>query len=189
MPDSRSARQWQRQVSIEDAGVLEQRVYHIEKAVADQAQSTAQQIQTLAQSVSQQISQIQTQTAQQIQALATQIGNLGTKIEERAKIPWPALAVMLSFLVVVGGLVWYPISENLRDTKINLQALDREVTQNFLTRAEYAARSDALTKLRDIQSQLVVERIQTNSALMKENEQRTRERLNAIEQQLRDLKK
>lgn len=189
MPDSRSARQWQRQMSIEDAGVLEQRVYHIEKAVQDQATATASQLQQLAASVSQQISQVQSSTAQQIQALTTQIGNLGTKLEERAKIPWPALAVMLSFLVVVGGLVWYPISENLRDTKLNLVALDKEVSANYITRAEYVARTEALTKLRDVQSQLFMERLQMHAATQKDYETRLHERLLDLEKQFRDFKR
>lgn len=187
MPESRSSRMRQRIMSLEDTGVLEQRVYHIEKAVADQAQNTATQIAQLAQNVSQQISQVQNTTGQQIQAIATQLGNLGTKLEERAKIPWPALAVMLSFLVVVGGLVWYPISENVRDQKINLMALDKEVTQNYVTRAEYTARTDALTKLLEVQSQLVIDRLQRHEVAQKEGDALLRERIRDMETQIREL--
>lgn len=50
---------------------------------------------------------------QSLQAISQQIGALGSKIEERAKIPWPALGVMLSFLTIVGGLVWYPVKGDL----------------------------------------------------------------------------
>lgn len=169
MPNSKSGRQWQRQMSIEDAGVLEQRVFHIEKAVADQATQTANAINQLAQNVSSQIAQVQQNTSEQISALSTTIGNLGTKLEERAKIPWPALAVMLSFLVVVGGLVWFPIAENMKDMKVALITLDKESSSTFLSRAEYTARTDSLGRLRDLQTQLFTDRVGRLENEVKEN--------------------
>jgi len=74
-----------------EPAAIEQRVQNLEQGVKDH----------------------QAQTAAQFNSLSQQIANLSTKLDERAKIPWPALGVMLSFLTVVGGLVWYPVKAEL----------------------------------------------------------------------------
>ena len=181
MPESKSARIWQRQMSIEDAGVLEQRVYHIEKAVQDQATATAAQIAQLAQNVSQQIQAVQSNTGQQISALAQQISQLGSKLEERAKIQWPALAVMFSFLVVIGGVVWYPFAEGLKDARTNIAMVARNVSENYINKSETLARNEAQDRLHDAQTQLLVERMARIEINQREMEARVIERLRDIE--------
>lgn len=72
-------------------------------------------------------------TASQINGLSQQISNLSTKLDERAKIPWPALGVMLSFLTIIGGLVWYPVKEGLdRQQRVIEKMLETSVTQKDL---------------------------------------------------------
>lgn len=122
-----------RQRSTEDVGVLEQRVYGLETG-----------LQTF-----------RTDTANQINALSTQISGLGGKLEERAKVPWQALGFMLTFVVVIGGLVWYPQNDRLtRLTEVVEKLVDTNVT-----RREYEGRLTTLGQLRDQQAAAVNDRI------------------------------
>lgn len=83
-----------------DLGALDQRVLGLEQGLTRLSNDTSHAIANLA-----------TTTTQQVNALSNQIGKLDTSLQERAKIPWPALAVMLSFLTVIGGLVYWPVRE------------------------------------------------------------------------------
>jgi RNase H-fold protein (predicted Holliday junction resolvase) len=95
-------------------------------------------------------------TAQQMGSLAQQISNLSTKLDERGKIPWPALAVMLSFLTIIGGLVWYPVKEGqerqqrilerIIDTTVTQKDLDVRVTANQRQRDDWQRGADERSK-------------------------------------------
>lgn len=59
------------------------------------------------------------------------ISALSTTLSERNKPQWQALGVMVSIIVVLGGLVYWPIRESTNDLKTALLALtERTVTRD-----------------------------------------------------------
>jgi hypothetical protein len=51
-----------------------------------------------------------------------QFSALHTTISERSKIRWPALGFMLSEIVVIGGMAYWPIRENQSELKEGMKA-------------------------------------------------------------------
>ena len=56
-----------------------------------------------------------------------QFSTLQTTIAERSKIPWPALGVMLSAIVVIGGMAYLPIKEKQSDQALAIVALQGSI--------------------------------------------------------------
>lgn len=130
MPDSGTLRR----PAAEDVHVLEERVFGLGK-----------EFQTF-----------RAETTSQIAGIAAQISAIGAKIEDRAKVPWQAMGVVLSALVVVGGLVWYPQNDRLtRLTEVVEKLIDTNIT-----RREYEGRLGTLGQLRDQQAAASADRIE-----------------------------
>lgn len=84
-----------------DLGALEQRVYGLEQGLTRLGNETSNSIQNLANS-----------TTQQINAVSTSISKLDSSLQERGKIPWPAMSVGLGVVAILGALVYWPIRES-----------------------------------------------------------------------------
>lgn len=93
-----------------DLGVIEQRLFSNESNLKQLAEDTNRQIRDLATNTTQQINNLASSMQSQTSGLAADIGKLDSSLQERGKIPWPALGVMLTFLTVIGGLVYWPIN-------------------------------------------------------------------------------
>lgn len=159
-----------------DPGAMEQRVYGIEQSVSALGQSTATQI----------------------NALSQQITNLATKIDERGKMPWPALSVMLSALVVIGGLVWYPVKNDLTRTESLLIKLSDTVSEKYVTKEQSATagqRRDDWQRVAEERFKRVesdADRLQTSIVPRGEHEEKWRGnegQIAALKGQIEDLKK
>lgn len=70
---------------------------------------------------------------------------LSTKIEERSKIPWPALGVMLTFVCVIGGMAYYPI----QTTQGRIEATLLRFDERFVTNKDLETRLSATAQRRD----------------------------------------
>ena len=70
---------------------------------------------------------------------------LSSKIEERSKIPWPALGVMLTFICVIGGMAYYPI----QTTQNRIEATLLRFDERFVTVKELETRLAATAQRRD----------------------------------------
>lgn len=94
-------------------GVTNQRVSGLEDAV--KALSSGQD--QLARDFSLQLSKVSTE-------LASEIKSVATSLQERSKVPWQALGVMLTFVALIGGMAYMPISENQKRMEALLLKLD-----------------------------------------------------------------
>lgn len=108
------------------------------------------------------IKDLSSATASQINGLSQQISNLSTKLDERAKIPWPALGVMLSFLTIVGGLVWYPV----KDAQDRQQRVIEKMADATVTQKDLDVRLSATGQRRDDWQRQSEERSRRNSDLI-----------------------
>lgn len=88
-----------------DYGRLEQRVYGMEQAFTH----LASQLERDRTNVDHQFSVLQSSLA------------------ERSKIPWPALGVVLSAMVIIGGMAWYPIKESQAELKNSFRTSQEEL--------------------------------------------------------------
>lgn len=97
--------------------------------------------------------------------LAAEIKSVATSLQERSKIPWQALGVMLAFLTTIGTLVYLPIQQTQARMEAVLVKLDdTKVTkgelQNYLTnvgqRRDEAQRA---SEDRDREMRAVVEKL------------------------------
>jgi hypothetical protein len=79
--------------------------------------------------------------------LSTQIGNVATnlmaelkgvtgQLSERSKIPWQALGVMLTFVTVIGGLVYWPI----KDSQARLETQLLRIAEGAVSQKEFNER-------------------------------------------------
>ena len=50
---------------------------------------------------------------------------LHAKFDERSKIPWPALALILGVTTAVGGLAYWPLREQLIEVRLDIKERDR----------------------------------------------------------------
>lgn len=102
-----------------DVNVLDTRVGVLERSQRDLAGSLAE------------LSSHLDSTIKSLEAgIGRQMDALSTKIEERSRIPWPALGVMLSFLVVIGGMAYYPI----QNTQARLEATLLRFDERFVNK-------------------------------------------------------
>lgn len=108
-----------------DYGRLEQRVYGMEQAFTHLAS---------------QLERDRTNVDHQFNALQT-------SLNERSKIPWPALGVVLSAMVIIGGMAWYPIKESQAELKglfhasqDELKASIQLINSSFVSRGEHQER-------------------------------------------------
>lgn len=87
------------------------------------------------------------------------IATLSSNIADRSRPQWQALGVMVSIVVVLGGLVYWPIRESTNDLKTALLALsERSVTRTELDwRGERSAEDRKRTEaaIADIRAGLV----------------------------------
>jgi hypothetical protein len=66
-------------------------------------------------------------------AVGKSIEGLATNLSERSRPQWQALSVMLAVVVVLGGLVYWPIREATADLKASVQALaEKTITRDEL---------------------------------------------------------
>lgn len=65
--------------------------------------------------------------------LAAEIKSVATSLQERSKIPWQALGVMLTFLSIIGGLVYWPINEGQK----RLEAILIKMDEVKVSKAEF----------------------------------------------------
>lgn len=156
----------------EELGILRTRMVAFEKDIQDLAASIQQQF----------------------SGISTTIAALSTKLEERAKIPWPALGVMLAFLTTIGGLVWWPLSKDqnrvetaiIELTKAQIGAGERFVSIRELD-ARAARTTSEMSRMReDIQT---VEKVLVPRGEMEEKWRSTDRENSALQRQIDDLKK
>ena len=88
---------------------------------------------------------LESSVGERFSALSAQIANVGVKMEERARIPWPALGVMMSCLTVVGGLVYWPVREGQQRI---IEVLDR-LAATSVTKTENDLRFTSGAQRRD----------------------------------------
>ncbi len=77
--------------------------------------------------------------------IGRQMDALSAKIDERSKIPWPALGVMLTFVCVIGGMAYYPI----QTTQGRIEATLLRFDERFVTSKELETRLSANAQRRD----------------------------------------
>lgn len=66
----------------------------------------------------------------ELQGLRHAIEGIATQQARQGQPQWQALGVMLTAVVVVGGLAWWPIRETTQDTRAAVQVIaERAVTQ------------------------------------------------------------
>lgn len=65
--------------------------------------------------------------------LASEVKSLATSLQERSKIPWQALGVMLTSLTVIGGLVYWPVNENQK----RLESILIKMDESKISKAEF----------------------------------------------------
>ena len=131
---------------------------------------------------------------QQFSGISATITALSTKLDERAKIPWPALGVMLTFLTIIGGLVWWPVREGQARTEAALLEQSRilaDIAKEKVSVREADARggrtqSDIARLREDVQS---VERVVVPRGEMEEKWRSTDRDNTALQRQIDDLKK
>ena len=95
-----------------ELGVTNNRVGTLERAVT---QLGAEQ-QQLGLRLSNEISQVSA-------SLTGELKSITASLAERSKIPWPALGVMLSGVIALGTLVWYPVKDNQNKLETAVQRL------------------------------------------------------------------
>ena len=131
---------------------------------------------------------------QQFSGISSTIASLSTKLDERAKIPWPALGVMLTFLTIIGGLVWWPVREGQARTEAALLEQARiiaEINKDKVSARELdsrAARTQTdLSRLReDIQA---VDRVTVPRGEHEEKWRGHDRQVESLQRQIDDLKK
>ena len=67
--------------------------------------------------------------------LAAEIKSVATSLQERSKIPWQALGVMLAFLTTIGTLVYLPIQQ----TQTRMETLIGKMDDSKVTKSELAS--------------------------------------------------
>lgn len=66
----------------------------------------------------------------ELQSIRHALEGIATKQAQQGQPQWQALGVMLTAVVIVGGLAWWPIRETSQDTRTAIQILtERAVTQ------------------------------------------------------------
>ncbi|WP_147049166.1 hypothetical protein, partial [Methylobacterium gnaphalii] len=105
----------------QDLGVTNQRVFTVEKGLADL--SSAQERQGLR--LSAEIEGVFTK-------LTSEIRNLSPQFAERTKVPWGAIGVMQVGVIALGGVLYWPIRENQSDFKDAL----RELKTTMISRSD-----------------------------------------------------
>jgi hypothetical protein len=80
-----------------------------------------------------------------VDSFGRQMDALSTKVDERSKIPWPALGVMLSFITIIGGLVWYPV----KTQQERLETLTARFAENAVTKSDLDYRLNVTGQRRD----------------------------------------
>lgn len=103
-------------------GILSQRTTNLETVVGDVRRELNQSILGLNQSIG---------------AMSTRVderfNSIASTIAERSRPQWQALSVMLAALVVMGGLLYWPVREQAEDMKGAISKIvDRMVTQEEL---------------------------------------------------------
>jgi hypothetical protein len=123
--------------------VTNNRVSTLETSVRDLASSQAQ----LGIRLSAEISAVANGLSAKLEGLAGQFA-------DRSKIPWPALGVMLTFITIVGGLVWYPV----KDQQDTLRTAVLRIAENAVTKADLDYRLSVTGQRRDELQRVTEER-------------------------------
>jgi DNA repair exonuclease SbcCD ATPase subunit len=140
-------------------GVLENRISTLDR----QQRELAQDIGNLG-------SQMERSLKAAVDSFGRQMDALSSKVDERSKIPWPALGVMLSFITVIGGLVWYPVKYNqdkleaavvrIADSAVNKTELENRLGTAAQRRDDFQratdSRIDSLQRQEDVMDQKIV---------------------------------
>lgn len=131
---------------------------------------------------------------QQFGAISNTIAALSGKLDERGKIPWPALGVMLAFLTTIGGLVWWPVAKEqsrvetaiIELTKAQIGNGDRFVSFRELDMR--AARTGAeMSRMReDVQA---IDRVTVPRGEHEEKWRGHDRQIESVQRQIDDLKK
>jgi hypothetical protein len=80
----------------------------------------------------------------------SQFNALQASISERSKIPWPALGVMLSAIVVIGTLTWYPIRETQGEIKDVLRTQQEKMVPRVEHEREWARNEKNMNSMLDL---------------------------------------
>ena len=75
-------------------------------------------------------------------AFEARIEGLHKKFDERAKIPWPALSLVLGIIVAVGTLADFPIRERQAELRIDLDSKFKEAHQLMVEAAQEGLERD-----------------------------------------------
>jgi hypothetical protein len=116
-----------------EIGILYERVGTIERALRGFESDVDKRFTQIASDVDKRFSELNS-------SLTSQINSVGVKLDERAKIPWPALGVMLSFLALLGGMAYLPIMQTQARLNDDIQHLGA----SYLPKDVYADRHEAL---------------------------------------------
>lgn len=136
-------------VRTDDLAVTNQRVNTLERSVRELGEDQHRMGKELAS----QISGVST-------TLATKLEGVVGQLNERNKIQWPALSVLLGFIVAVGGLVYWPIKDN--QTRFESHLL--RIAENSVSQKELDQRFSTTAARRDDWQRASEERYAANKA-------------------------
>lgn len=91
--------------------------------------------------------------------LSAQIASVTSKIDDRSKVQWPAMMLLLTVVITIGSLVYWPIRESQQRT---VDVLDRLIAST-VPRTEVDIRFQTGAQRRDDIQRLTDERIGANS--------------------------
>lgn len=76
-----------------------------------------------------------------IQSVDANLATLAAKFDKKSEIPWQALGVMLAFVGMIGGALYWPIREGQSELKIAMVEMTKTIARDFVTIRELDNRS------------------------------------------------
>lgn len=77
-----------------------------------------------------------------IQAVGDNVAALSAKFDRKSEIPWQALGVMLAFVGMIGGALYWPIREGQSELKTAMVELTKTVSRDYVTIRELDTRAE-----------------------------------------------
>lgn len=76
-----------------------------------------------------------------IQSVGDNVAALSAKFDKKSEIPWQALGVMLGFVGLIGGALYWPIREGQSELKSAMVEVTKVLSRDFVTIRELDNRS------------------------------------------------
>jgi hypothetical protein len=80
-----------------------------------------------------------------IQSVDSNLATLAAKFDKKSEIPWQALGVMLAFVGMIGGALYWPIREGQSELKIAMVEFTKTLGKEYVTIRELDNRSARTT--------------------------------------------